>query len=105
MKNFQVHFDVKYEGEVALVEYQEIRCCPIFDIKEATLTRKVCFVEGGHIMDTPSAMTYALVLPRESVRIDLIFTAWSDLDVLSTYVQNEYLNAPPRERDCFKVGP
>ena len=69
MNNVQVTFDVKYEGEVAPVGYQEIRCDPIFDIKSTTLTQKVRFFAGGHTMDTPTAMSYASVVSRDSVRI------------------------------------
>ena len=43
MKNFQVAFDVKDQGEVALVGYQEIGYNPIFDIQATTLTWKVRF--------------------------------------------------------------
>ena len=67
MKNFQVAFDVKYEGKVAPVGYQEIGCHPIFDIKETTLTRKVRFVSDRHTIDIPASITYALVVSRESL--------------------------------------
>ena len=39
MNNFWVGFDVKDEGKVAQVGYQEIGYNPIFDIKATTLTR------------------------------------------------------------------
>ena len=40
MKDIRVDFDVKDEGEVAPLGYQEIVFYPIFDIKETTLTQK-----------------------------------------------------------------
>ena len=55
-------------------------------------------------MDTPAAMTYASVVSRESVRIALLLAALNDLDVLSSDVQNAYLNAPPREKAWFRAG-
>ena len=58
MENVRVAFQVNDEGEVAPAEYQEIRCHHIFDIKETAITRKVSFVAGGNMMDTPAAMTY-----------------------------------------------
>ena len=61
MENVRVAFDVKDEVKVSPVGYQEIGCHPIFDIKATMLTQKVCFVAGGHTMDTTSVMTYALV--------------------------------------------
>ena len=67
MENIQVDFDVKDEGKVAPVGYQEIGCYPIFDIKATTLTHKGRFVVGGHTMDKPAAMTYASVVYRERI--------------------------------------
>ena len=104
MKNVQVDFDVKDEGEVAPVGYQEIGCRLIFDIKATMLTWKVLFFAAGHMMDTPADMTYATVVSQESVRIVLLITSLNDLYVLSAYVHNSYLNAPPREKAWFKSG-
>ena len=105
MKNVQVSFDVKDEGEVAPVGYQEIRCRPIFDIKATKLTWKVQLVAGGHTMDTPADMTYALAVLQESVWITFIIAALNDFDVFSGNVQNAYINTPPRDKDRFKAGP
>ena len=68
-------------------------------LQQATmLTRKVCFVEGGHMMDTPAAVKYASVVSRESVQIDLLIETLKDLDVLSVDKQNVYLNVPPYQK-------
>ena len=90
MRNVQVAFDVKDEGAVAPVGYQEIGCHPIFDIKLTTLTRKVRFVAGGHTMDTPAAMTYASVVSRESVRIALLL-AWCRIQIRILNVSGQYI--------------
>ena len=105
MKNIQVAFEVKDEDEVAPVWYQEIRCHLIFDIKATTLTHKVRFVADRHTMDTPDAMTYASVVSRKSTKIALVIAALNNLDVLSANVHNAYLNAPPRDKYWFKIGP
>jgi hypothetical protein len=34
----------------------------IFDVKREDFRRKARFVAGGHITDTPLAMTYAIVV-------------------------------------------
>jgi len=64
MKNVRITFQ-KWEGggpEAAraaaangsLIGYQEIRCHMVFDIKlDGDLTRKACFVAGGHTTNTP----------------------------------------------------
>ena len=85
------------------VGYQEIGCHPIFDIKATTLTQKVRFVACGHTMDTPAAMTYALVVSWEIVRIALLLAALNDLNILSSEVQKAYLSAPPWKKDWFKA--
>ena len=102
MMNIQVTYDVKDEGEIAPVGYQEIGCYPIFDIKATTLTHKGRFVAGGHKMDKPAAMIYASVISRESVRIALLVADLNKLDVFSDNVHNTYLNAPPREKSWLK---
>ena len=86
MNNVQVDFDVKDEVKVALVGYQEIVFHTIFYIKATTLTRKVLFLAGGHTMDTPAAMTYALVVLQESVHIAFLIADLKYLDVLSANV-------------------
>ena len=96
MNNIQVTLDINDEGVAASVGYQYIGCHTIFDIKATTLTRKFWFILGGHAMDTPASMTYASVLSRESVRVALLLAAFNDLDIFSTELQNDYLDAPPR---------
>jgi hypothetical protein len=39
----------------------------IFDVKMEDFRRKARFVSGAHTTDTPHAMTYAIVVSRESV--------------------------------------
>jgi hypothetical protein len=45
------------------------------------LLRKARFVAGGHTTDTPHAMTYEIVVSRESVSVALTLAALHDLDV------------------------
>ena len=61
-------------------------------------TRKALFVAGGHVTNTPTSITYASVVSRESVCIDLLIAALIELDFLSADVQGAYLNAPCREK-------
>ena len=56
-------------------------------------------------MDTPSDMTYALVVSRDRLQISLILTVLNNLDVFYADVQNAYLNAPPHENYWFKAVP
>ena len=67
--------------------YKQIRCHIIFDVK-MDLTRKARFVVGGHLTDPPTAMTYASVVSRESVRIAFLLAALNNLDILSGNIGN-----------------
>ena len=44
------------------------------------LTRKARFVAGDHLTDPPTAMTYASVVSRDSVRIAFLLAALNDLE-------------------------
>lgn len=87
-----------------LVGYQEIKCHMIFDVK-MDLTRKARFVAGGHMTETPSSLTYASVVSRDSVRLAFLIAALNNIDVMSCDIGNAYLNAPCREKIWFVGGP
>jgi hypothetical protein len=50
-------------------------------------------------------MTYAIVVPRESVRIALMLEALNDLDVMMGDIENAYLTAPITETVWTVIGP
>jgi Reverse transcriptase (RNA-dependent DNA polymerase) len=75
----------------------------IFDVK-MDFTRKARFVAGGHTTDTPSSITYSIVVSRDSVRLVFLIAGLNDLDVLAGDVTNAYLNAKCREKIWFEGG-
>jgi hypothetical protein len=77
----------------------------IFDVKMEDFRRKASFVSGGHTTDTPHAMAYSSVVPRESVRIALTLTALNDLDVKMADIENAYLTARITEKVWTVLGP
>ena len=85
--------------------YQQITCHMIFDVKMEDFKRKARFVAGGHMTDTPSTLTYASVVSRESVRIALTIAALNDLEVKSADIQNAYITAPNKEKIWTICGP
>ena len=89
--------------EPSVIGYQEIRCHVIFDAK-LDFTRKVRFVAGGHMTETPSSITYSSVVLRDSVRLAFLIAGLNDLDVLAGDVTNAYLNAKCREKIWFEGG-
>ena len=50
--------------------------------------REARLVASGHLTDTPTAMTYASVVSRESVRIALTPAALNDLEVKTADIEN-----------------
>ena len=88
------------------IRYQELRCHLIFNVKMGeNFRRKARFVAGGHTTETPSALTYASVVSRDSVRIALTITALNDLKVLAWDIQNAYLTADCREKIWTRAEP
>ena len=76
----------------------------IFDLK-IDFTCKARLVAGGHLMQTPTSLTYASVLSRESVRLMFLIAALNDLNVVMTDIGNAYLNAKVREKIWSTAGP
>jgi Reverse transcriptase (RNA-dependent DNA polymerase) len=62
-------------------------------------------VAGGHKIATPPFLTYATMVARDTVRIELTVAALHDLDMKTADIQNAYLTAPMTERVWTKCGP
>ena len=92
------------EAKQKLIGYQEVSCHMIFDIKVSGLIRKARLVAGGHMMDTPSSITYSSVVSRDSVHITFLVATLNDLDVMSADIGNAYLNAPNKEKIWTVTG-
>jgi hypothetical protein len=86
-----------------MIGFQEIGCHIVFDIK-MDFTRKARFVAGGHMTDTPAAMTYSSVVSRESVQLGFLIAALNGLDIMSCDLENAYLNAKCKEKIWFEGG-
>jgi hypothetical protein len=105
MNNVKISFKILNGEESTPPTYQEIRCHMKFDIKMEDFCRNARFVTGGHTTDTPHAMTYASVVPRESVRVALTLANLNDLDVKMADIENAYLTAPITEKFWNMLGP
>ena len=84
--------------------YKPIGCHLIFEVKP-DLCRKARYVAEGYRSKPPTAMTYASVVGRDSVRIGFLLATLNDLDVLAGDIQNAFLNAPCAEKVYFIGGP
>jgi uncharacterized protein YqfA (UPF0365 family) len=74
-----------------MIEFQEIVCHIVFDIKMVFMW-KARFCAGGHTTNTLMAMTYASVVSRDSVQIGFMLAALNGLDVMACNLENAYLN-------------
>ena len=54
-------------------------------------------VAGGHMITSPSSLTYSSVVSRYSVGIVVTIVALNGLSTLACEIQNDYLTAPCRE--------
>jgi hypothetical protein len=105
MKNVRIAFQILNDTDAIPPTYQEIRCHMIFDVQMKDFRRNARFVAGGHTTDTPHAMTYASLVSRESVRIDLTLAALNDLNVKMADIENAYLTASITEEIWTVLGP
>ena len=93
-------------GKVKMPGFKELTVHMVFDIKmDGKFTRKARLVADGHKTETPSAMTYASVVSRDSVRIAFLLAALNGLEVLGCDVANAFINAPCKEKYWLEAGP
>ena len=105
MKNVRVAFQILDENEEVPIGYKFIRCHMIIYVKMEDFLRKSRLLAGGHMTDTPAAITYASVVSRESVRLALMLAALNALEVKCGDVMNAYITTPITEKVWTILGP
>ena len=98
MRNVKVAFKILEDGKPTPGCHKFMKCHMIFDVKIDSFTQKARIVAGGHMLNTPSVLTYASVVSWESVRIALKIAALNNLEVKTGDIQNAYLTAPCAEK-------
>ena len=81
MATAKVAFKLLNDGIRTPHDYQFAKCYMIYDVKMEGFKRKARLVAGGHMTTNPSAVTYASVVSRKSVRIALTLAALNDSEV------------------------
>jgi hypothetical protein len=69
MNNVRVAFKILKDGIEIPPGYQFMKCHLIFDMKFDGFKFKSRMVAGGHMVETPPFLTYALVVSRNTVRL------------------------------------
>ena len=105
MKNVWVAFQILDDDKPVLIGYKFNCCHMILDVNMEDLSRNSCLVVGVHLTETPATMTFASVVSRESVRLDLIIAALNNLEVRCGDVKNSYITVPITEKVWSILGP
>ena len=104
MRNVMVAFEILQKGKPPPPGHKFVTLWMIFDLK-MDFTRKARLVAGGHLIQTPTSLTYASVPSRKSVHLMFLVAALNDLNVIMTDIGNAYLNAKVREKIWSTAGP
>ena len=68
-------------------------------------TRKARWVKDGHKSPDSTTSSFAGVVSRESIRIELTYAALLGLPAIGGDIQNAYLQAPSSEKHFIVCGP
>ena len=86
-----------------LVGYEKITDHLIYEVKlTENIRQKTGFVANGHLMDSPSFITYSTVVSRDSVRIFILVAALKNLEVMRADIHNEFLSDPILEKHWIR---
>jgi len=100
MKNVRVAFKFNEEDKMP-IGHSETWLHWVFAIKMDSLQRKARLVANGNETDPLKDMTYSLVVSRDLVQTFFLIAALNDLEVLSTDIQNAYLQAPMNANEKY----
>ena len=101
-----IAFVIVNDGEEPPVGCQHMECHLAFETKmETNFRRKARLVAGGHMTETPAALTCSSVVSRETARIALTIAALNDSQVKTSDIQNACLTAPCEEKTWTTLGP
>ena len=102
--NVKIAFDILSDDQELPSGYKKASGHIIFDV-QMTLERKAPWVKDGHKTPQSDLSTYAGVVSREGVHIDLTYDAFNGLPVCGCDIQNVYLQAPASEKHYIIFGP
>ena len=105
MAAVRVAFRLLADGQNPPPGHSYMDCHMIFNIKLDGFRHKARLVAGGHMVETPSIMTYTSVVSWDTVRIALTIAALNDLQVKASDMQNAFLTVPCEEKIWTKLGP
>ena len=90
MNNSRISFKLLEIHGKPPVGHTEITCHLVIGIK-LYMTIKARYVEGCHITDVPTHMTYSSAVSCDTLRIGFLMDAISGLDILAGDIHNFFL--------------
>ena len=72
--------------------------CMIFDVKMEDFCHKSRLLLGGHLIEPLATITYASIVSRDTVGINLELVSLNDFSVKVADIQNDYITAPVTEK-------
>ena len=97
MTNIKVAFKILDDDESVPHNHQFVKCHMIFDVKMENFRQKERLVAGVHMSKSPSVVTYAIVISRETIPIALTIAALDNLQLNCGDILNAYITAPVME--------
>ena len=105
MANVRVAFEVLTDEKSVPIGHQFVQCHMVFDINMEDFRHKARLVVGGYMTMATTAIAYASVVSRETVRIALMIAALNDLEVKSGAILNAYVQATVTQKVWITLGP
>ena len=93
MQNFGIDFDILYHNLHVTLGWKKVNGHMVFGVN-MDFTRNSRWVLDGNRIAYPEGSLYDGVVPRESIRIALTYTALNGMDVAAADTRNAYLQAP-----------
>ena len=98
INNIKVEFNTFSDGETVPPVKHKVRCDMVFDINMDDSRRKIPFVAGEHMTETPTTITYASFVSCGTVMIAPMIDALNDLDIKMEYIDDAHVIEAWREK-------
>ena len=87
-----------------MIGFQRVNCHMVFDVKMEYFRRKVRLVAGGHLINTPVTITYAILVSLDTVIIALTISAFDNFPVKVANIRNSYITEHVTEKMWTVLG-
>ena len=104
MKDTIPSFNKLEKGEIVPIGYHRVNYHNIFGVKMEYFRRKARLVAVVHVTEPTDAITYAIIVSRETVSIAMVLAALNDLPVELADIHNTYITEPIIDKIWIVLG-